>query len=72
MRVMLLFLKAYQPGLFDQQVTVSGHATKKGTYVQPQEAQEAQEAEQGAPDRPAHRTPKGPRPWLTLSPPNRS
>lgn len=30
MRVMLLFLKAYQPGLFDQQVTVSGHATKKG------------------------------------------
>lgn len=38
MRVMLLFLKAYQPGLFDQQVTVSGHATKKGTYVQPYQA----------------------------------
>lgn len=26
-----LFFKAFQPGLFDQQVQVSGHVTKRGT-----------------------------------------
>lgn len=36
--ILFLLLKAYQPGLFDEQVTVTGHATKKGTYVQPYQA----------------------------------
>lgn len=38
MRRLFLFLKAYQPGLFDEQVTVSGHATKTGKYVQAYQA----------------------------------
>ena len=38
MRRLFLFLKAYQPGLFDEQVTVSGHATKTGKYVAPYQA----------------------------------
>lgn len=38
MRRLFLFLKAHQPGLFDEQVTVSGHATKTGTYVQAYQA----------------------------------
>ncbi len=38
MRRLFLFLKAHQHGLFDEQVTVSGHATKTGTYVQSYQA----------------------------------
>jgi hypothetical protein len=36
--VLILLLRAYQPGLFDAVVPVKGHATKTGTYVQPYQA----------------------------------
>ncbi len=35
MTVLYLLFKAYQPGLFDQQVQVTGHVTKRGTVVAP-------------------------------------
>lgn len=35
MTALYLFFKAFQPGLFDQQVQVSGHVTKRGTVVAP-------------------------------------
>ena len=36
--VRLLLFKAFQPGLFDAPVTVSGHVTKRGTVVAPYQA----------------------------------
>jgi len=47
--ILFLFLKAYQPDLFDEQVTVSGHATKKGTYVQPYQAKRKKRADKPNP-----------------------
>lgn len=38
MTVLYLLFKAYQPGLFDQQVQVTGHVTKRGTVVAPYQA----------------------------------
>lgn len=38
MTALYLFFKAFQPGLFDQQVQVSGHVTKRGTVVAPYHA----------------------------------
>lgn len=35
MTVIFLLFKAYQPGLFDSQVEVAGHVTKRGTVVAP-------------------------------------
>jgi len=49
-KAMFLFLKAYQPGLFDQQVTVSGHSTKAGAYVQPYQATRKKRREEAVSD----------------------
>ena len=38
MTVLYLLFKAFQPGLFDQQVQVTGHVTKRGTVVAPYQA----------------------------------
>ncbi len=71
MRRLFLFLKAFQPGLFDQQVQVSGHATKTGKYVAPYQAKRKKRhdepqagdlfAEAAAP-KPAEKKPEAPAP----------